>query len=109
MCCYIYDACYDGSNAFCLPTIFLNDGAPYFNITRNRRNNLNFVFGITFKYTLQQAMGLLTGGHNFIVFKPFRTAVSFWGQTIQISSSLSPKQDHGLEGLKSKISFLGEG
>ena len=31
---------------------------------------------------------------------PFRTAVPFWGQTTQISSSLSPKRDCGFEGVK---------
>ena len=31
---------------------------------------------------------------------PFRTAVPFWGQTSQMSSSLSPKQDCGPKGVK---------
>ena len=30
---------------------------------------------------------------------PFRTAVPFWGQTNQISSSLSPKRDCGCKGV----------
>ena len=32
-------------------------------------------------------------------FNPFRTAVPFWGQTILISSSLSPKRDWGPKGV----------
>ena len=35
--------------------------------------------------------------------KYFRTAVPFWGQTTQISSSLSPKRDCGPEGVNSYI------
>ena len=31
---------------------------------------------------------------------PFRTAVPFWGQTTQISSSFSPKRDCGSTGVK---------
>ena len=31
---------------------------------------------------------------------PFRTAVPFWGQTSQSSSSLSPRQDCGSKGAK---------
>ena len=31
---------------------------------------------------------------------PFRTAVPFWGQTSQISSSFVPKRDHGSKGVK---------
>ena len=34
-------------------------------------------------------------------FNPFRTADPFWGQTSQISSSLSPKRDCGSKGVKS--------
>ena len=33
---------------------------------------------------------------------PFRTAVPFWGQTSQISSSLSPKRDWGSKGVKER-------
>ena len=33
-------------------------------------------------------------------FNPFRIAVPFWGQTTQISSSLSPKRDCGSKGVK---------
>ena len=36
---------------------------------------------------------------------PFRTAVPFWGQTTQISSSLSPKQDCGSEGVKIPLAW----
>ena len=36
----------------------------------------------------------------FRTINPFRTAVPFWGQTIQISSSLSPKRDWGPKGVK---------
>ena len=32
---------------------------------------------------------------------PFRTAVPFWGQNPQISSSLSPKRDSGFKGVTS--------
>ena len=31
---------------------------------------------------------------------PFRTAVPFWGQTSQISSSFVPKRDRGSKGVK---------
>ena len=33
-------------------------------------------------------------------FNPFRTAVQFWGQTSQISSSFVPKRDCGSKGVK---------
>ena len=33
-------------------------------------------------------------------FNPFRTAVPFWGQTTQFSSSLPPKRDCGSKGVK---------
>ena len=33
------------------------------------------------------------------IINPFRTAVSLWGQTTQISSSLSPKRDCGSKGV----------
>ena len=35
-----------------------------------------------------------------VIFNPFRTAVPFWGQTAQISSSLSPKRDCGPKWVK---------
>ena len=35
-------------------------------------------------------------------FNPFRTAVPFWGQTTQTSSSLSPKPDCGSKGVNVK-------
>ena len=37
---------------------------------------------------------------------PFRTAVPFWGQTTQTSSSLSPKRDCGSKGVKANIRRL---
>ena len=41
--------------------------------------------------------------HNFErKVKPFRTAVPFWGQTTQSSSSLSPKWDFGPRRVKSE-------
>ena len=36
---------------------------------------------------------------SFITLNPFRTAVPFWGQTSQISSSLSLKRDCGSKGV----------
>ena len=37
---------------------------------------------------------------------PFRTAVSLWGQTTQISSSLSPKRDCGSKGVNKVLTLL---
>ena len=48
---------------------------------------------------------------------PFRTAVSFWGQTTQNSSSLSPKRDHAVRGafvespvprIRRELAFFGD-
>ena len=36
-------------------------------------------------------------------FNPFRTAVPFWGQSSQISSSFVPKRDCGSKGVKRKV------
>ena len=36
---------------------------------------------------------------SFVPFNPFSTAVPFWGQTSQISGSLSPKRDCGSKGV----------
>ena len=40
---------------------------------------------------------------------PFRTAVPFWGQTSQISSSLSPKRDCGSKGVNITKTYLRDG
>ena len=42
---------------------------------------------------------------------PFRTAVPFWGQTSQISSSFVPKRDCGSKGVnpfRTAVAFLGQ-
>ena len=48
-------------------------------------------------YTRFSAGGGQSGGQIAVSYRvnPFRTAVPFWGQTTQISSSLSPKRDSG--------------
>ena len=35
-----------------------------------------------------------------MIINPFRTAVPFWGQSSQISSSFVPKRDSGSKGVK---------
>ena len=39
-------------------------------------------------------------------FNPFRTAVPFWGQTTQISSSFVPKRDRGSKGVNVVVAGL---
>ena len=39
----------------------------------------------------------------FTAVNPFRTAVPFWGQTTQISSSFDPKQDCGSKRVKARV------
>ena len=46
----------------------------------------------------RQHLLLLDDGDGF---NPLRTAVPFWGQTTQISNSLSPKRDCGSKGINS--------
>ena len=41
-----------------------------------------------------------TAAAVFFTFNPFRTAVPFWGQSSQISSSFVPKRDCGSKGVK---------
>ena len=42
---------------------------------------------------------LTAGTHHRSSINPFRTAVPFWGQSIQISSSFVPKRDCGSKGV----------
>ena len=44
--------------------------------------------------------GFTTKSWNTKSLNPFRTAVSFWGQSSQISSSFVPKRDCGSKGVK---------
>ena len=46
------------------------------------------------------ALGFSNTGEHI---DPFRTAVPFWGQTSQISSSLPPKRDCGSKGVKEDL------
>ena len=46
-------------------------------------------------------ISLYIAGYTDTSINPFRTAVPLWGQTSQISSTLSPKRDCGSKGVNS--------
>ena len=79
----------------------LNRGVP--NVTGTEcPQRFTILFGI---YLRQQAFGSFVGLHVRRLARStgltlFRTAVPFWGQTTQISSSLPPQRDCGSKGVK---------